>query len=87
MLEGILIGLCGIVLGTGGGFALCSLIQKYPVIQLPQEIYFIDRLPVEMSAGDFISISAFAFLMSALATFYPAWRAAHLRPVEALRYE
>ncbi len=87
MLEGILIGLSGIVLGTGGGFALCSLIQKYPVIQLPQEIYFLDRLPVEMSGGDLISISAFAFLMSALATFYPAWRAAHLRPVEALRYE
>ncbi len=87
ILEGILIGLSGILLGAGGGFLLCSLLQKYPIIQLPQEIYFLNRLPVEMSAGDFVSISAFAFLMSLLATLYPAWRAAHLHPVEALRYE
>lgn len=87
VLEGILIGLSGVLVGAGAGFALCSLLEKYPVIQLPQEIYFLNRLPVEMNAGDFVSIGAFAFLVSLIATLYPAWRAAHLHPAEALRYE
>ena len=87
IIKGVLIGLFGILLGTGGGFTLCSLLQKYPIIQLPDEIYFLNKLPVAMSAADFVSISAFAFLMSVLSSLYPAWRAAHLNPVEALRYE
>ena len=87
VLEGILIGLSGILLGAVGGFTLCSLLEKYPIIQLPHEIYFIDRLPVEMSVGDFVSIGALGLLVSLLATLYPAWRAANISPAEALRYE
>ncbi len=85
--EGMLIGLLGILLGLGGGFALCGLLKKYPIIRLPSDIYPIDRLPVQMSAPDLISISVVAFVMSLLAALYPAWKAGRVQPVEALRYE
>lgn len=87
ILEGMLIGLFGVLLGVTGGFILCTLLAKYPMIQLPSEIYLLDRLPVVMSAGDFISIGAVAFFLSFLATLYPSWKAACINPVEALRYE
>ncbi len=51
------------------------------------EIYFLSKLPAEINWGEVSSVIFMAFLLSILATLYPAWRAARLDPVEALRYE
>jgi len=51
------------------------------------EIYFFTRIPAQVYASDVASVVAMAFGLSFLATLYPAWRAARLDPVEALRYE
>jgi lipoprotein-releasing system permease protein len=51
------------------------------------ELYFLSELPAEMNAGETISVIIMALVLSFLATLYPAWRAARLDPVEALRYE
>ncbi|MCX5493396.1 lipoprotein-releasing ABC transporter permease subunit [Kaistia dalseonensis] len=51
------------------------------------ELYYLSRLPADMNAGETISIVVMALVLSYLATLYPAWRAARLDPVEALRYE
>lgn len=51
------------------------------------EIYFLSRLPAEIDWSEVIFVVAMAFTLSILATLYPAWRAARLDPVEALRYE
>jgi lipoprotein-releasing system permease protein len=86
-LEGLLIGLFGTVSGLVIGIGLCGLLKKYQFIQLPKEIYYIDHLPVLMQWSDAIIISASAILISLLATVYPAWQAARLNAVDALRYE
>jgi len=86
-MEGLLIGLMGTVSGLAIGIGLCGLLKKYQFIQLPKEIYYIDHLPVEMQWSDAIIISASAILISLLATVYPAWQAARLNAVDALRYE
>ena len=86
-LQGFLIGLSGTVIGAAGGFGLCVFLKRYPFIRLPQDIYYIDRLPVEIQWGDSFFIAAAAMVISWLATLYPAWRASRLDPVEALRYE
>ncbi|MBN9023491.1 MAG: FtsX-like permease family protein, partial [Rhizobiales bacterium] len=51
------------------------------------DLYFLSQLPAEMDAGETISVIIMALALSFLATIYPAWRAARLDPVEALRYE
>jgi lipoprotein-releasing system permease protein len=51
------------------------------------ELYFLSKLPAEVDAGETTAVVVMALALSLLATLYPAWRAARLDPVEALRYE
>lgn len=86
-LQGFLIGLAGTLMGSAGGFGLCLILKRYPIIRLPQEIYYIEKMPVQIQWGDSMLIAFCALVLSWLATLYPAWRASRLDPVEALRYE
>lgn len=85
--EGFLIGATGTLLGTLGGVLLCSVLKKYQFIKLPQDIYYIDRLPVSLVWSDIGLIVAAALAITLVSTVYPARKAAGLQPVEALRYE
>ncbi|MDO8603227.1 MAG: lipoprotein-releasing ABC transporter permease subunit [Candidatus Omnitrophota bacterium] len=87
MLDGFLIGFAGTVIGAIGGFGLCYLLKTYQFIKLPKDIYYIDRLPVNLELSDSITVIAAAVLISLLSTLYPSWQAAKMEPVEALRYE
>jgi lipoprotein-releasing system permease protein len=51
------------------------------------ELYFLSQLPSEIDASETITVTVLALALSFIATLYPAWRAARLDPVEALRYE
>jgi lipoprotein-releasing system permease protein len=87
MLDGFLIGFAGTFIGAIGGFGLCYLLKTYQFIKLPKDIYYIDRLPVNLELLDSVTVIAAAILISLLSTFYPSWQAAKMEPVEALRYE
>lgn len=86
-LEGFLIGLIGTVLGACAGLWICFCLKKYQFIHLPPDIYYVDRLPVQVELYDSFMIIMSALIISLIATFYPAHQASRLNPVEALRYE
>ncbi len=53
----------------------------------PATLYFLSRLPAIIDWREVLSVVAMAIVLSLLASLYPAWKAAQLDPVEALRYE
>jgi lipoprotein-releasing system permease protein len=87
MLQGLIIGVIGTAIGTAGGIVLSLVVDKYKLLQLPGEIYFIDSVPVRLEAGDVVAVASVALAICFVTTFYPAWRAARLVPVDAIRYE
>ncbi|MDD2752470.1 MAG: ABC transporter permease [Candidatus Omnitrophica bacterium] len=85
--EGLIIGSLGTFFGACGGITLCWLLKKYQFIQLPQDIYYIDRLPVAIDWTDMGLVIISAMAITIISTIYPASKAAGFKPVEALRYE
>jgi lipoprotein-releasing system permease protein len=87
MLHGLIIGVIGTSIGIAGGIILAEIVNRYRLIQLPGDVYFIDTVPVLLKTGDVLTVGGVALLICFLATLYPAWRASALVPVEAIRYE
>ncbi len=95
MVQGTVIGFVGTLLGLAGGLALAlnvetivpALERAFGVQFLPADVYYISDLPSELHWDQVTAITAIAFLISVLATLYPAWRASRTQPAESLRYE
>lgn len=86
VIEGLYIGLIGLCAGVTTGVVSCLLIERYG-LPLPTDIYYITRLPVVMRVGEIAIVAASALGLCFLATVYPAYLAARMRPVDGLRYE
>ena len=95
IIQGCIIGVIGTLVGTIGGIILALNVETVvPAIEhffgikfLAADVYYINELPSDMRWSDVFRISGIAFLLTVIATIYPAWRGARTQPAEALRYE
>ncbi|MGI9037916.1 MAG: FtsX-like permease family protein [Gemmatimonadota bacterium] len=87
VMQGVAIGLIGTTLGLLGGLGISWLLDTYEFITLPGDVYFIDRLPVDIDPVDVGTIVIASLLISLLATIYPSRQAARYTPVEAIRHD
>lgn len=87
ILTGFLIGLIGTISGTIFGVLVSFVLDRYRIINLPGDVYFIKNLPVQVELGDVALVLIVALGISLLSTIYPAYKAAKLTPIEAIRNE
>ena len=93
--QGVLIGLGGTVLGAVLGKVLSDhlgtivgvLERLFDTQFIDARVYFISDLPTYVEGSDVLQICGVAFVLCALATIYPAWRASRTAPAQALRHE
>jgi lipoprotein-releasing system permease protein len=85
MIEGALIGAIGAGFGVLLGLSASFMGERYRLVSLPADVYSISNVPFHARAGDMALAALVAFILSLLATVYPARVAARLRPAEALR--
>ena len=85
LFQGLWIGMSGIVLGLVGGIGMCAVLHRFQLISLP-DIYYNTSVPVDMEGIHILVIGAIAFGISLFSSFYPAWRASKLDPLEGIRY-
>lgn len=95
LVQGAIIGVFGTFLGLAGGIALATNIDTVvPFIEnllgthfLDPSVYSISQLPSDLRMKDVTQIAGVSFVISLIATLYPAWRASRVEPAEALAYE
>jgi lipoprotein-releasing system permease protein len=94
MVQGTVIGIVGTLIGgVLGVIAALNVSEMVGWIErvsgqhiFSSDVYFVSNLPSELQGGDVALICTAGFVMSFLATVYPAWRAAKIEPAHALRY-
>ena len=95
MIQGALVGILGTMLGVAGGVlvalnvdVIVPFIERVLGVQfLAKDIYFISAVPSDLRWPDVSRIGGVAIVLAFLATLYPSWWAARVKPAEALRYE
>jgi lipoprotein-releasing system permease protein len=87
VLQGAWIGIVGTVLGTLLGVFLCFLLDRYEIIKIPPDVYFVERLPVSLRVRDVFTIVSASITVAFVATIYPSIQASRLQPVDAIRHD
>ena len=95
LMTGAAIGVAGTVAGVVLGIVICLNVERIReffswisgTVLFNPELYFLSQLPAKMDFSETFSVVLMALALSFIATVFPAWRAARLDPVEALRYE
>jgi lipoprotein-releasing system permease protein len=94
-IQGVLIGLVGTLLGAALGIVLSHNLESliawverlFNTHFMDASVYYMSELPGYVEWMEVVQVCTVAFLLCAVATIYPAWRASRTAPAEALRHE
>ena len=87
MMQGLVIGVVGTTVGALSGLALCWVLDRYELIQIPMDVYQVSHVPFVVLPWDLLTVVVATILICFLATIYPSRQASALDPVQALRAE
>ncbi len=87
LVQGFFINMIGTIAGIAAGLVACYFLGKYQFINIPGNVYLLDKLPVQVNITDILLVIGVSLVLSLLATLYPALKAARMNPVEAIKYE
>src|ERR1051325_6805189 len=85
IIEGAVVGAIGAAAGVVIGFIACAIGNHYKLVSLPADVYSISNVPLIARPSEMLIAALVAFVLSVLATIYPARAASRMRPVEARR--
>ena len=86
MLQGLVIGAVGTLIGASAGFGIATVLDRYQLIRVPMDVYQIAYVPFVIETPDLALVVAIAIVICFVATIYPSRQAARLEPVDALRF-
>jgi lipoprotein-releasing system permease protein len=86
LFQGMFLAITGIVLGNILGFILTYLQLNFRIISIPSSVYFMNTVPIKLSAEVFVGISILTFLLCIAASILPSYIASRIQPVSALRF-
>jgi len=86
-IEGLIIGLLGFGIGCILTIILAFIQNRYGIVQIPQEVYFMSKLPIHLSVENFVIGGFITIVLSLIFTIYPTKKSTKLSPADCVRYE
>jgi len=86
VIDGMIVGVIGILIGNVLGFILCFLQHTYKIISIPGEIYYMNYVPIAIVPFQYIIVSCIALTMCFICTLIPAYLAGRLDPIRTIRF-
>ena len=87
LIKGLIIGLAGSLIGSSLAFLLALIQNTYKLIQVPEDVYFMDFIPLDVNFGNILIVSITVSLVCVFASLWPSLRAGKIEPSKALKYE
>jgi lipoprotein-releasing system permease protein len=86
LFNGFMLGGGGVGLGLILGIGISAFLKRFPIIRLPADVYYVDKLPIKLSGSTIESVALCAFGLVLVSILYPARKASQMDPVQAIRY-
>ncbi len=87
MLQGLIIGAIGTMVGAAAGLGVAWVLDTYQLIKVPMDVYQVAHVPFKVQPHDFVIVILAALVICFVATIYPSRQASRLDPAQALRYQ
>lgn len=87
LVKGLIIGSLGAILGSLIALFLATMQNNFKIIKVPEDIYFMNFIPIDINYFQIIAISIISLIVSCLISLWPAMRSMKIKPSQALKYE